>query len=323
MRGGGERGRDGDSTGAQERLGRRSQAGPLLRSAGRKFRKRSRGGAGGAAAGRSPAAFFLRHPDEPVPDRLIIDVAIAGLRRHVTAEERAFLSEIETLIEATHYPYRTSGDELDLLGKILRDADSAQVLNPVWLQQVIIGLATERRVQPIEVLREQPSLSRRARVPDEMGGAAVSAGAGRVKNRRPEALDRLSDSHIPTHADRYHGDASRPDGPRSQTESCSDAASALLDQELRRQLRKRTRRWAGGTRAERSPAVQPKLRPRVRRSSPTAARGKCAAGERCFSNPARPYRRPRLRSCRGPVRRPRPKGRCRRARRCLPGAQRC
>jgi HD domain len=97
------------------------------------------------------------HPGEPDPDRLNIDIAIAGLRRHVTAEDRTFLPEIEALIEATHYPYKTSGDELGLLGKILRDADSAQVLNPVWLQQVIIGLAAERGVQPIEVLREQPS----------------------------------------------------------------------------------------------------------------------------------------------------------------------
>jgi hypothetical protein len=97
------------------------------------------------------------HPGEPDPDRLNIDIAIAALCRHVTADDRVFLPEIETLIGATHYPYKTSGDELDLLGKVLRDADSAQVLNPVWLQQVIIGLATERGVQPIEVLREQPS----------------------------------------------------------------------------------------------------------------------------------------------------------------------
>ena len=63
------------------------------------------------------------------------------MRRHITADDRASLPEIEALIEATHYPYRTAGEELDLLGKILRDADLAQVLSPIWIQQVVIGLA--------------------------------------------------------------------------------------------------------------------------------------------------------------------------------------
>jgi hypothetical protein len=31
----------------------------------------------------------------------------------------------------------------------------AQVLSPVWIQQVVIGLAGERGVKPIEVLRAQ------------------------------------------------------------------------------------------------------------------------------------------------------------------------
>ena len=45
----------------------------------------------------------------------------------------------------------------DLLGKILRDADLAQVFSPVWIQQVVIGLAGERGVKPIEILRAQAS----------------------------------------------------------------------------------------------------------------------------------------------------------------------
>jgi hypothetical protein len=95
------------------------------------------------------------HPGEQDPDRINIRIAIAGLRRHITADDRASLREIEALIEATHYPYRTAGEELDLLGKILRDADLAQVLSPVWIQQVVIGLAGERGVKPIEVLKAQ------------------------------------------------------------------------------------------------------------------------------------------------------------------------
>jgi hypothetical protein len=95
------------------------------------------------------------YPGEQDPDRINIRIAIAGLRRHIEADDRASLPEIEALIEATHYPYKTAGEELDLLGKILRDADLAQVFSQVWIQQVVIGLAGERGVKPIEVLRAQ------------------------------------------------------------------------------------------------------------------------------------------------------------------------
>jgi hypothetical protein len=95
------------------------------------------------------------HPGEQDPDRINIKIAIAGLRQHITADDRASLSEIEGLIEATHYPYKTSGEELDLVGQIIRDADQAQVLSPVWIQQVVIGLAEERGAKAIEILRAQ------------------------------------------------------------------------------------------------------------------------------------------------------------------------
>lgn len=95
------------------------------------------------------------HPGEEDPDRLNIELAIAGVRRHITAEDRPLLSEIEETIRATHFPYKTSGDKLDLLGKIIRDADLAQALAPVWIQQVVIGLAGEWNMPPIEVLKLQ------------------------------------------------------------------------------------------------------------------------------------------------------------------------
>jgi hypothetical protein len=95
------------------------------------------------------------HPGAQDPDRINIKIAIVGLRHHITADDRPSLPEIEALIEATHYPNKTSGEELDLLAQILRDADQAQVLSPVWIQQVIIGLAEERGAKPIEILRAQ------------------------------------------------------------------------------------------------------------------------------------------------------------------------
>jgi hypothetical protein len=97
------------------------------------------------------------HPGAQDPDGINIKIAIAGLRRHITADDRASLPEIEALIEATHYPYKIAGDELDLLGQILRDADQAQVLSSAWIQQVVIGLAEERGAKPIEVLKAQAS----------------------------------------------------------------------------------------------------------------------------------------------------------------------
>jgi hypothetical protein len=67
------------------------------------------------------------------------------------------MPEIEALIEATHFPYRVDRQELDLLGKIIRDADLAQALSPVCIQQVIIGLARESGVTPLVMLKAQSS----------------------------------------------------------------------------------------------------------------------------------------------------------------------
>jgi HD domain len=97
------------------------------------------------------------HPGEDDPDRINIPIAIAGLRRYVMLTDRPFLPEIEVLIEATHYPYKIAGDKLDLSGRIIRDADLAQALSPTWIQQVIIGLAQEWGVQPLDVLKSQAS----------------------------------------------------------------------------------------------------------------------------------------------------------------------
>jgi hypothetical protein len=95
------------------------------------------------------------HAGEDDPDRINIPIAIAGLQRYIAAEDRDLLPEIEATIQATHYPYKIPGDKLDLLGKIIRDADLAQALSPAWIQQVVIGLGQEWRVKPLEVLRMQ------------------------------------------------------------------------------------------------------------------------------------------------------------------------
>lgn len=97
------------------------------------------------------------HPGEENPDAINIAIAIAGLRQYITTSDHALLPEIEALVEATHFPYKIDGGELDLPSKIIRDADLAQALSPVWIQQVVLGLAQEWRVTPVEVLKAQAS----------------------------------------------------------------------------------------------------------------------------------------------------------------------
>src|ERR1700756_5663229 len=77
--------------------------------------------------------------------RVNIGRSIAALHRHIASKDRPFLPRIE----ATHYPYAVAGEQLDLTGQIIRDADLAQSLSPVWIQQVVIGLARERRISPL------------------------------------------------------------------------------------------------------------------------------------------------------------------------------
>jgi hypothetical protein len=79
------------------------------------------------------------HPAADDPDGINIGRSIAALHRHIAPEDRPFLLGIEALIEATHYPYAVAGEQLDLSGQIIRDADLAQSLSRVWIQQVVIG----------------------------------------------------------------------------------------------------------------------------------------------------------------------------------------
>ncbi|MBO0737027.1 MAG: HD domain-containing protein [Alphaproteobacteria bacterium] len=134
------------------------------------------------------------HPGEDEPDRINTQIALAALRRYIMPDDRAFLPEIEALIEATQYPYKTGSDRLDLLGKIIRDADLAQALSPVWIQQVIIGLAQEWEVKPIEVLRKQITFLARLRFNTEWAREFFPQGFVQAKIDEAEQLLRLLQS---------------------------------------------------------------------------------------------------------------------------------
>jgi hypothetical protein len=131
------------------------------------------------------------HPGEADPDRINIEIAIRGLRRYVAPSDRPSLPRVEALIRATHFPYQTSGNELDLTGKIIRDADLAQALNPVWVQQVVIGLAREWRSKPLDVLKMQPSFFGRLRFNTSWALELFSRELVEAKVAEAEALIRL------------------------------------------------------------------------------------------------------------------------------------
>jgi hypothetical protein len=97
------------------------------------------------------------YPGENDPDGINIEIAIAGLRRYLAPEDNPLKPKIEALIDATHFPYKIDSEKLDLLGNIIRDADLAQALSPVWIQQVVIGLARESGVKPLAMLEAQSS----------------------------------------------------------------------------------------------------------------------------------------------------------------------
>ncbi len=89
-------------------------------------------------------------------DDLNIERAVRGLQKHILPKDLPFLGEISALIrEATQYPYVVAADQLSLSGQILRDADVSQVFSVAWIQQVIIGLASEWGKTPIDVLKMQ------------------------------------------------------------------------------------------------------------------------------------------------------------------------
>jgi hypothetical protein len=131
------------------------------------------------------------HPGDADPDRINIEIAIGGLRKHVELSDWPSLPRIEALIRATHFPYKTSGSELDLTGKIIRDADLAQALSPVWVQQVVIGLAREWRAQPLGVLKMQPSFFDRLRFNTSWARELFSRELVEAKIAEAEALIRL------------------------------------------------------------------------------------------------------------------------------------
>lgn len=88
-------------------------------------------------------------------DDLNIERAVRGVEKHLLPEDDPLKSDIIHLVRATEFPYKIPHSELDLSGLIIRDADMTQALSPVWMQEVLFGLAAEWKKQPLDILRSQ------------------------------------------------------------------------------------------------------------------------------------------------------------------------
>lgn len=108
------------------------------------------------------AGFFhdFDHPGIMGHDDLNIERSVRGLDKHILDDDRPYFEVIADLIRPTEFPYTVETDTLSLCGQILRDADMSQALCTAWLQQVMVGLASEWSMLPIQILRMQPGFLR-------------------------------------------------------------------------------------------------------------------------------------------------------------------
>lgn len=108
------------------------------------------------------AALFhdFDHSGQLGEDDLNIERACRGLVKNILGRDADLLWEILECIRQTQYPHVRPSEHLTLSQQILRDADMSQALSVAWLQQVVVGLATEWSKSPVEVLRAQGGFHR-------------------------------------------------------------------------------------------------------------------------------------------------------------------
>ncbi len=95
------------------------------------------------------------HTGSTLNDRVNIMRALAAVDRHLLPEDKPHADSIKNLIRHTEFPYAVPSEKLPFAHSVLRDADRMQGLNPVWIQQVLFGLALETGISPLAMLRRQ------------------------------------------------------------------------------------------------------------------------------------------------------------------------
>lgn len=90
-------------------------------------------------------------------DSFNIQRAIKGAKRHIHPSDKIHLALIIDLIRATEWHGEVGHNILEdnMLIAILRDADMSQTFDNAWMQQVIFGLGTEKKLSPREMLQAQ------------------------------------------------------------------------------------------------------------------------------------------------------------------------
>ena len=95
------------------------------------------------------------HSGKAGDDSKQIERALKALDNNLHPVDRPCHKEIERLIVSTQYPHCIDFRDVTLSHHILRDADMAQGLDDVWLQQIIFGLGKEMEWRPLSMLRNQ------------------------------------------------------------------------------------------------------------------------------------------------------------------------
>lgn len=117
------------------------------------------------------AAMFhdFNHPGFLGDDDLNIERAIRALNKHLLPEDIKYRDSILSILRCTQYPYVVESENLLLAEQIIRDADMGQCFSVAWVQQVVVGLASEWRKEPIDVLRLQVDFLQRLTFHTEWG----------------------------------------------------------------------------------------------------------------------------------------------------------
>lgn len=95
------------------------------------------------------------HTGKKGPDRVNIDRAIAGLRKHILPEDLPYIDEIIAILEVTEYPHVGDSATFSLEQRIMRDADMTQAFDKVWIGEIVFGYGGELGISPVQMLQNQ------------------------------------------------------------------------------------------------------------------------------------------------------------------------
>lgn len=118
------------------------------------------------------AAIFhdFNHSAGKLSDDANILEAKKGIRNFIEQENiKVDILFIDSVLDATQYPYIIDDSELNIYQKIIRDADLMQLLEPNWIHQCVYGLSQEMNVDFEEFLQIQKKFLSGAKFNTDMG----------------------------------------------------------------------------------------------------------------------------------------------------------